>query len=102
MTIKMMNFGLTWTDLEGVHRASAVSYDEVSGERRKQRLEDAGCTDVELVEVRLGQLPQPRALFPGQPCNSAHPGSQGLSTGRHATARLVVRCRSNEFGGVPT
>lgn len=64
MTINVINFGLTWTAPEGVHRASAVSYDKVSGERRKQRLEDAGCTDVELVEVRPGQpgqLPQPKA-----------------------------------------
>ncbi|WP_340375950.1 hypothetical protein U5640_12785 [Streptomyces sp. SS7] len=61
MTINMINFGLTWTDPEGVHRASAVAYDAASGERQKQRLEDAGCTDVELVEVRPGQLPQSKA-----------------------------------------
>ncbi|MER6079269.1 hypothetical protein [Streptomyces sp. NPDC001833] len=60
MTTTMINFGLTWTDTEGVHRASAVSYDKVSGERQKQRLEEASCTDVELVEVRPGQLPQPK------------------------------------------
>ncbi|MFK0154058.1 hypothetical protein ACIQVK_18550 [Streptomyces sp. NPDC090493] len=61
MTVKMINFGLTWTDTGGAHRASAVAYDRVSGERQKLRLEDAGCTAVELVEVQPGQLPQPRA-----------------------------------------
>ncbi|MFJ9558452.1 hypothetical protein ACIRQQ_00210 [Streptomyces fuscichromogenes] len=60
MTIKMINYGLTWTDDEGVHRASAVAYDKVSGERQRKRLVGAGCTDVELVEVQPGHLPQPK------------------------------------------
>ncbi|GGN46043.1 hypothetical protein [Streptomyces fuscichromogenes] len=61
MAINMINHALTWTDPGGVHHASAVAYDKVSGERQKQRLKDARCTDVELVEVRPGELPQPKA-----------------------------------------
>jgi hypothetical protein len=57
----MINYGLTWTDLDGVHRASAVAYDKPSGERQAQVLRDAGCTEVELVEVKPGQLPAPKA-----------------------------------------
>ncbi|MFJ5644015.1 hypothetical protein [Streptomyces sp. NPDC093223] len=58
MAIKMINYGLTWTDTDGVPRASAVAYDKVSGEREAGKLRDAGSTDVELVEVKPGQLPQ--------------------------------------------
>ncbi|MFF6829059.1 hypothetical protein [Streptomyces longwoodensis] len=61
MTITMQNYGLTWTDAEGVPRASAVAYDKPSGERQKQALEAAGCTGVELVPVRPGTLPEPPA-----------------------------------------
>ncbi|MFF9158271.1 hypothetical protein ACF1AB_39285 [Streptomyces sp. NPDC014846] len=41
----MQNFGLTWTDVDGRARSSAVAYDEVSGERRKAALEASGNTD---------------------------------------------------------
>ncbi|WP_406132291.1 hypothetical protein [Streptomyces sp. NBC_00989] len=46
MTITMKNYGLTWTATDGTHCSSAVAYDEPSGERRKQELEDAECKDV--------------------------------------------------------
>jgi hypothetical protein len=61
MTITMKNYGLTWTDPEGVPRSSAVGYDKPSAEKQKKVLEDAGCADVEIVETRPGQLPQPKA-----------------------------------------
>ncbi|MEU7028804.1 hypothetical protein ACFY91_24615 [Streptomyces albogriseolus] len=61
MTITMQNFGLTWTDPDGTPRAAAVAYDQRSGQRRKQQLEEAGCTQVELVPVTPGQVPEPVA-----------------------------------------
>jgi hypothetical protein len=61
MTTTMISYGLTWTDPDGKHRASAVAYDKVAGERRQQKLCDDGCTDIELVQVRPGQLPEPTA-----------------------------------------
>ncbi len=61
MATTMINYGLTWTDTDGAHRASAVAYDKVSGERQKQKLIAAECTAVELVEVKPGQLPTPKA-----------------------------------------
>lgn len=61
MTITMRNYGLTWTDPDGVARASAAAYDEPNGKRQKQILEDTGCTDVELAEVKPGKLPDPRS-----------------------------------------
>jgi hypothetical protein len=54
----MKNFSLTWTDPDGTARAAAVSYDKASAETRKARLEAAGCTDVEVVETKPGELPQ--------------------------------------------
>lgn len=57
----MQNYALTWTDPDGTPRSSAVAYDKTSGERQAQNLRDAHCTDVELVEVKPGQLPQPKA-----------------------------------------
>ncbi|MGW4513026.1 hypothetical protein ACWEO4_13675 [Streptomyces sp. NPDC004393] len=60
MSINMKNFGLTWTDPEGVHRASAVAYDKPSATRRQEELEDAGCSEVEIVETAPGQPPEPR------------------------------------------
>jgi hypothetical protein len=61
MTITMQNYGLTWTDVKGTPRASAVAYDKPSGERQKRALEAEGCTDVELVPVKPGTLPEPRS-----------------------------------------
>ncbi|MFF7329619.1 hypothetical protein [Streptomyces sp. NPDC008150] len=60
MATTMISYGLTWTDPDGAPRASAVSYDKPSGEERKQELEKAGATDVELVSVSPGELPNPR------------------------------------------
>jgi hypothetical protein len=56
----MTNYGLTWTDPDGVPRAAAVSYDKGSAEVRKARLEGEGCTDVEVVETKPGELAQPK------------------------------------------
>jgi hypothetical protein len=60
MTIAMQNFGLTWTDPDGTPRASGVSYDRASADRRKGELEGGGCTGVQVIETRPGELPQPR------------------------------------------
>ncbi|MEZ3180834.1 hypothetical protein KYY02_19705 [Streptomyces pimonensis] len=56
----MKNYALTWTDTTGTPRASAVAYDQPSADERRGELEDAGCTDVEIVPVQPGQLPEPR------------------------------------------
>jgi hypothetical protein len=56
----MKNYGLTWTDSTGTPRAAAVSYDKASADSRKERLEADGCTAVEVVETKPGELPQPR------------------------------------------
>lgn len=61
MTITMQNYGLTWTSPTGESGASAVAYDQPTAEKRKTELETAGCTGVEIVPVRPGQLPDPRA-----------------------------------------
>jgi hypothetical protein len=60
MTISMQNYALTWTDTDGRPRASAVAYDKISAERRKAALEESGATDVEIVPVRPGELPDPK------------------------------------------
>ncbi|MFD7705736.1 hypothetical protein [Streptomyces sp. NPDC059786] len=54
-------FAFTWTDPDGTPRASAVSYDEKSADRRQTELEDAGARDIEMVPVGYGELPQPKA-----------------------------------------
>ncbi|WP_392971232.1 hypothetical protein [Streptomyces sp. LN245] len=56
----MKNYGLTWTDPDGTSRAAAVSYDKASADERKARLEADGCTAVEVVETKPGELAQPR------------------------------------------
>ncbi|MET8116877.1 hypothetical protein [Streptomyces prasinus] len=58
--ITMQNYGLTWTDPTGTPRSSAVAYDEPSAQDRKAALESGGCTSVEIVAVRPGELPEPR------------------------------------------
>lgn len=58
---RMKNYALTWTDPAGTPRASAVAYNQSSADERKAELEDAGCTDIEIVVVKPGQLPEPRA-----------------------------------------
>lgn len=60
MTITMKNYGLTWTDPDGVPHASVVSYDKASAEQRKAELEAGGCTDVRIVETKPGELLEPR------------------------------------------
>jgi hypothetical protein len=55
----MKNYGLTWTDPDGVPRAAAVSYDKGSADSRKARLEAEGCTAVEVVETKPGERLQP-------------------------------------------
>jgi hypothetical protein len=57
----MQNYSLTWTDPDGRPRASAVAYDQPSAAERKTELQKAGCTNVEIVPVKPGQLPEPRA-----------------------------------------
>ena len=59
MPITMQNHALTWTDLDGVPRSSAVAYDKPSAGRRREELEAAGCSDVLIVETKPGQLPEP-------------------------------------------
>lgn len=44
--------------LDGTPRSSAVAYDKPSAGRRKQGLEAAGCSDVQIVETMPGQLPE--------------------------------------------
>lgn len=61
MTISMRSFALTWTDADGVPRASAVSYDQASAEQRRDELVAAKATDIEIVPVRPGELPEPKA-----------------------------------------
>ncbi|EFE65735.1 predicted protein [Streptomyces viridosporus ATCC 14672] len=56
----MKSYALTWTDPDGTPHASAVAYDKPSADRRKTALETAGCTDIELVPVKPGELPEPR------------------------------------------
>jgi Peptidase S24-like len=58
--IVTVRLGLTWADTNGKPQASAVAYDRISGERRKAALEADGNTDVRLVPVAPGTLPQPQ------------------------------------------
>ncbi|MFM9373222.1 hypothetical protein [Streptomyces sp. Da 82-17] len=57
MTITMTNWMLTWTGPDGKRRLSAVSYDKPSAEHRRRRLEDEGCTDIDIIETKPGVLP---------------------------------------------
>ncbi|MFI5887017.1 hypothetical protein [Streptomyces sp. NPDC051554] len=57
----MTNFALTWAAPDGTRRASAVAYDEPSAAGRKKELVDAHCDDVQIVETKPGQLPEPAA-----------------------------------------
>jgi hypothetical protein len=59
MTITMRSYGFTWIDADGP-RASAVAYDEVSADRRRDELEEAGATGIERVAVKPGELPTPQ------------------------------------------
>lgn len=57
MSITMENFVLTWTDPDGSRRASAVAYDRISADRRRNELEKAGASDIDEVAVKPGELP---------------------------------------------
>ncbi|MGW6289439.1 hypothetical protein [Streptomyces sp. NPDC055107] len=59
MPITMQSYALTWTDADGKRHASAVSYDQNSADSRKAELEAGGATDVTIVPIRPGELPQP-------------------------------------------
>jgi hypothetical protein len=60
MATTMQSYGFTWTDPDGTPRASAVSYDHASSERRRAELVKTGATDIEKVSVKPGELPTPR------------------------------------------
>ncbi|MEU1134964.1 hypothetical protein ABZ383_34765 [Streptomyces sp. NPDC005900] len=60
MPIKMKNYVLTWTDIHGVKRGCAVSYDKASAEHREERLVAEGCTDVTVAQAKPGELPVSR------------------------------------------
>jgi hypothetical protein len=60
MTITMRSYGFTWIDPDGTPRASAVAYDEVSADRRREELEQAGATGIVRVAVKPGELPSVR------------------------------------------
>lgn len=53
--ITMKNYGLTWTDANGMPRASVCSYDKGSVDDRKRRLEAGRCTKVRIEEVKPRQ-----------------------------------------------
>ncbi|MFZ3562874.1 hypothetical protein ACOKM5_43865 [Streptomyces sp. BH097] len=57
MAITMENYGITWTDAEGRPHAAATAYDERSAQQRRDRLEADGCTNVEILKVKPGELP---------------------------------------------
>lgn len=61
MTITMQNYGLTWTDADGAPRTSAVAYDEASAGQRRDELVKAKAEDIEIVPVKPGELPEPKA-----------------------------------------
>lgn len=52
-------YGLLWTDPDGTPQASGASYDKRSAKYRRAELEAVGCTGIELVQVRHGELPEP-------------------------------------------
>ncbi|MFF9090768.1 hypothetical protein ACF1BE_31160 [Streptomyces sp. NPDC014991] len=85
MTITMRNYGLTWTDADGVAHASAVAYDKPSGERQKQTLQDAGCTDVKRSSREHCRIRSREALagphrFRARPLMAIRENGQGRSS----------------------
>ncbi|MFJ4925241.1 hypothetical protein [Streptomyces sp. NPDC088736] len=60
MAITMHSYGLTWTDRDGTARASGVSYDQASAEHRRDELDKAKATDIEIVPVTPGERLQPK------------------------------------------
>jgi hypothetical protein len=61
MTTRMQSYGFTWTDPDGTPRTSAVAYDQVSADRRRDELEAARATDIEMVPMKPGELPTAKA-----------------------------------------
>ncbi|MDQ0681148.1 hypothetical protein QFZ66_000320 [Streptomyces sp. B4I13] len=59
MTSVMQNYGLRWTDPDGTPQASAGRYDKRSAKHRRTELKAVGCTRVEIVPVRPGDVPEP-------------------------------------------
>ncbi|GAB7110100.1 hypothetical protein JCM4814A_84150 [Streptomyces phaeofaciens JCM 4814] len=59
MSTVTKRYGLLWTDPDGAPQASAASYDKRSAKYRRTELEAVGCTSIELVQVRYGELPEP-------------------------------------------
>ena len=60
MTIRMQNFALTWTDPDGIPCSSAVACDKPSADTRKQDLESAGCSDIQIGETSRANCPTQR------------------------------------------
>ncbi|MET9535328.1 hypothetical protein ABZY02_33020 [Streptomyces sp. NPDC006649] len=58
MAIMMTDHVLTWTDSDGTPRASGVGYDRPSAGHQKEKLENQGCTDVEVTQAKPGVLPE--------------------------------------------
>ncbi|MET7826982.1 hypothetical protein ABZT23_20130 [Streptomyces sp. NPDC005386] len=52
-------FSLTWTDPDGVPQAAAGHYDKNAATKRRRALKAFGCTHVEVVVVKAGELPEP-------------------------------------------
>lgn len=84
--ITMQNFALTWTDSTGKAHASPVAYDKGSANSRKTGLGAGGHTDVKVVPIMPGKLPNPER---GQPLGlpwgagrSGRPRPAGGPTGR--------------------
>ncbi|MEU1192017.1 hypothetical protein [Streptomyces sp. NPDC005859] len=59
MTTATHHYALVWTDRDGVPQASAGRYDKPAAKRRRKALKETGCTRVEIVPVRPGELPEP-------------------------------------------
>ncbi|WP_028805422.1 hypothetical protein [Streptomyces sp. 142MFCol3.1] len=59
MATAKRRYSLTWTDPDGAPQASAGRYDKRAAARRRRALEEIGCTCVELVVVKPGELPEP-------------------------------------------
>ncbi|MFJ5778869.1 hypothetical protein [Streptomyces sp. NPDC093094] len=55
------DYGLTWTDRDGVPQASAGGYDKPAAKRRRKALKEIGCTCVEIVQLRPGEILEPAA-----------------------------------------
>ncbi|MBO7936862.1 hypothetical protein G6W55_16445 [Streptomyces sp. CAI-85] len=59
MSNETKRYGLLWTDPDGTPQASAAGYDKRAAKFRRAELEAVGCTSIEIVQVRYGELPEP-------------------------------------------